>query len=152
MTPVVSSTRTPPLLPQPPDEPGVARWRVHLLRGGYAFVTLGLAVVVWPEFVRASPEQDLMAGVVECMLVAFSVLTLLGVRYPLRMLPILLWESVWKIAWIATVAVPAWRAGRLDGPTADVLVSCALVVVVLAVVPWDVVVRRYVRAPAEPWR
>ena len=33
-----------------------------------------------------------------------------------------------------------------------ILTNVSLVVVILAVTPWDYVWQRYVRAPGEPWR
>jgi len=35
-----------------------------------------------------------------------SLLAFLGLRYPVRMLPILLLEVNWKLIWIGTVAIP----------------------------------------------
>lgn len=48
-----------------------------------------------------------MEGVVVCLLAAMSLLAFLGPRYPIRMLPILLFEVAWKEIWIAAVAIPA---------------------------------------------
>jgi hypothetical protein len=47
-----------------------------------------------------------MEGVVACLLTAMSLLAFLGLRYPVRTLPILLFEVAWKAIWIAAVAVP----------------------------------------------
>ena len=45
------------------------------------------------------------------MLTAMSILAFLGLRYPVKMLPVLLFESAWKLLWLALVAVP-----RATGP------------------------------------
>jgi hypothetical protein len=55
-----------------------------------------------------------MDGVVTCLLTATSLLALLGLRYPARMLQILLFEVAWKTIWIAAVAVPHLLADDLE--------------------------------------
>ena len=50
------------------------------------------------------PGWGLAEGTVVAMLVAMSVLALLGLRYPQRMLPILLFEVGWKLIWLGLVA------------------------------------------------
>ncbi|MET1087952.1 MAG: hypothetical protein ABWY04_12665 [Arthrobacter sp.] len=45
--------------------------------------------------------------------VAQSLLFFLGVRYPLKLIPILLFEMIWKVIWLSTVALPLWPAGAL---------------------------------------
>src|SRR4051812_1697416 len=87
--------------------------RLHLLRVGYLILGGGLAVVKWPEIVHHEP-WPLMEGVVNCMLAALSVLAFLGLRYPLRMLPLLLFESAWKLIWLTVVALPLWTSDRMD--------------------------------------
>jgi hypothetical protein len=45
---------------------------------------------------------------------------IVGLRYPLQMLPVLIWEVIWKTLWLVLVPLPQWMAGRLDqslGPT-----------------------------------
>jgi Na+/H+ antiporter NhaA len=86
------------------------------------------------------------------MLVALSLLSFLGLRYPLQMLPILLFELAWKFIWVTVVVLPLWIAHRLDPATLDVFYSCLVVLIVLAVIPWRYVVAHYVTKPGDPWR
>ena len=93
-----------------------------------------------------------MEGVVICLLTAMSLLAFLGLRYPARMLPILLFEVAWKVIWMAIVAVPHLVAGDINAAVSDVLFSCSFVVVIVAVIPWGHVWRRYVRTAGDPSR
>ena len=81
-----------------------------------------------------------------------SVLALLGLRYPLRMLPILLFEVGWKLTWLGVVALPLWSDGALEGATRVQAGKVLWLVIVVAVIPWRLVLARYVTAPGEPWR
>ena len=81
-----------------------------------------------------------------------SLLAFLGLRYPVGMLPILLFEVTWKVIWIAAVAVPHLVADDIDAAARAVLFNCSLVVVIIAVTPWRYVWRRYVRATGDAWR
>ena len=93
-----------------------------------------------------------MEGVVACLLTAMSLLAFLGLRYPVRMLPILLFELTWKVIWIAAVAIPHLVSHDLNAAAHQVLFSCSFVVVILAVVPWRYTWRRYVQTPGAAWR
>jgi hypothetical protein len=143
------STTTAP--PPPTTRPELSLLRLNLMRVGYAFMGIGLVVVKWPLLTDAH-SMPLFEGVVTCLLVAMSVLALLGLRYPVKLLPVLLFESLWKVLWLGIVAVPAAVAGSIDEATREVLVNCSFVVVILAVTPWRYVWREYVRAPGERWR
>jgi hypothetical protein len=128
---------------------GVSRARLIVLRAVYGLIALGLVLFVWPVFLAKVPTPPHYQGVVLAMLGAFSILCLVGIRYPLRMLPVLLWELVWKGLWLALVGVPRWLAGTMDAATAQTLFDCSLVVLVLVALPWRYVAREYVRRPAE---
>ena len=93
-----------------------------------------------------------MEGVVTCLLTAMSLLAFLGLRYPVRMLPILLFEVAWKVIWIATVAIPHLVSDDMNAATREVLVNCSFVVIIIAVIPWGYAWRRYVRTPGDAWR
>ena len=130
--------------------------RLYLLRAGYLLIAVGLVLTKWPVIVNhlINPEGPLplFEGVETCMLVALSLLALLGLRYPLQMLPILLFEIAWKVIWTAVVVLPLWTAHQLDPATAMVFYTCLVVLIVVAVVPWRYVIAEYVTKPGDRWR
>src|SRR5690349_10521309 len=76
---------------------------------------------------RAAYALPRFEGVVLVMLTAMSVLMLLGLRHPVRMLPMLVFESLWKLLWFATVALPLATSGGLDDGFTHTLVACLFV-------------------------
>lgn len=133
--------------------PEIPTWRLHLLRALYLLIAVGLALMIWPLFQAPPARVPHMAGVVRSMLTAVSLLALLGVRHPLRMLPLLFFELAWKIIWVLAYGLPLWRDGQLTTATRDSLHDClpALVLIPLAL-PWNYIFRHYVRAGGERWR
>ena len=142
---------TPPPRPVPPSGAGLPTWRLNLMRVGYFVMVAGLAVTKWPELLAHEP-WELMHGTVLTMLVAMSVLALLGLRYPQKMLPILLFEVAWKALWLGVVALPLWLDGDLSGATREQVVKVLWVTIVVAVIPWRHVVRQLVLARGDNWR
>jgi hypothetical protein len=126
--------------------------RLNVMRCGYAFMGVGLAIVKWPVLIQNAPSLPVPEGVVACLLTAMSLLAFLGLRYPVRMLPILLFEVTWKVIWIAAVALPHLVADDIDAATGEVLFNCSFVVVIIAVIPWRYAWRHYVRTPGDAWR
>lgn len=125
--------------------------RLSVLRAGYLFMGLGLVAVKWPLLPDAH-TLPLYEGVTVSILTAMSLFALLGVRYPTKLLPLLLLETTWKVIWLSVVALPTALAGDLDAATTTVLVNCSLVVVIAAVIPWRYAWRRYLLETGEPWR
>ena len=131
---------------------GLSLLQLYALRVGYLFMGIGLAVRKWPAFVQRDQPGPLDEGIVECMLLAMSLLAFLGVRHPVRMLPLLLFESAWKLIWLVVVAVPLWTTGGMDAATAEKASAILVGVVIWAVVPWPFVWRRYVTDRGDRWR
>ena len=150
LTPTTPTTPTTPATPTAP-EADLSLRRLHLMRGGYLLMGVGLALVKWPLLPDAH-TQPLYEGVTLCLLVAMSLLAFLGLRYPVKLLPLLLFESAWKLLWLGLVALPTLVSGDLDAATIDTMINCSLVVVILAVIPWPYVWRNYVRASGDRWR
>jgi hypothetical protein len=129
----------------------LALWQVNLLRLGYLVMGGGLAVFKWPLLFDHEP-WSLAEGTVECLLVGMSLLALLGLRYPVRMLPILLFEVTWKLIWLGVVFLPMWLDGHLDAATREQVGKVLWVAIVLAVIPWRYVLTAYSTAAGDPWR
>ena len=74
----------------------VSLFRLYLLRATYLFIVVGLGFLIWPSLLNPPEHTEHMRGVVRSLLAGVSLLALLGLRYPLQMLPLLLFELVWK--------------------------------------------------------
>jgi hypothetical protein len=125
--------------------------RLYLLRAMYLLIVVGLGAVIWPQVLNRHAPWELNQGVVACMLAAFSLMALLGLRYPLQMLPVLFWELTWKLLWLFNVALPQWLNGTLDARTAQTAFDCSLVLLIPFVIPWAYVHEHYVRKAGDRW-
>ena len=125
--------------------------RLHLMRAGYLLMGVGLVLVKWPMLPEAA-DLSLYEGVTLCLLTAMSLLAFLGLRHPVALLPVLLFESVWKVLWLSLVALPRAVSGDLDQAMSETVVNCSLVVVILAVIPWRYAWRTYARTTGDRWR
>jgi hypothetical protein len=122
-----------------------------MLRTVYLIIAVGLGLVIWPGVIHHDKPWGLMQGFVNCMLAAFGLLCALGVRYPLQMLPVLLWELTWKTIWLIVVALPAWLAGPLDAAMMENLFAVGVVVIIPIAMPWGYVVNKYLKQPSDRW-
>ena len=131
----------------------VSTFRLYVLRATYLLLFVGLAFDQWPSLIHHPDTWTLMRGVVCALLSAVSLLAVLGLRYPLQMLPLLLFEVVWKSIWLIAFALPLWSAHRIDanaGETVKTLLGS--IVFFPLVIPWPYVFAHYVRKPGDRWR
>ena len=130
----------------------VSLFRLYALRAGYLLLAAGIAATIWPLLINHSPRWPLMNGVVCSLLAALSVLAAVGIRYPLKMLPLLLFEIAWKSIWLIAVALPLWSAHQLDARTLDTVRDCLFGVILLPLIPWRYVIAQFVTRPGDRWR
>lgn len=126
--------------------------RLYALRALYLLMVVGLGLVIWPRVLGHDAPSSVMAGVVQCMLAAYSLMCLLGLRYPLQMLPVLIWEMAWKLLWLGMIAYPLWAAGKMDPSTLQTVIDCSWLVIFPFIIPWPYVMARFVRQDSERWR
>ena len=87
------------------------------------------------------------------LLGAITLLALLGIRYPLKMMPLLFFEMLWKSIWLLAFALPRWSAGTMDQNMQGELYSYIFTVIILAVVlPWPYVFNEYIRSQGDRWK
>lgn len=125
--------------------------RLHLLRAFYLVLAIGLGMQMWPAMIHEVYSMRVDSGVMTCMLWALSALSILGVRYPVQMLPLLLFEITWKAAWLLAVALPHWLRGQWNQELASTAFAVGLIVILLPLVPWTHVYECYVMKPGDRW-
>lgn len=135
-----------------PDTNDVGTVRRYVLRAVYLFIAVGLLLTIWPDILFPAHNAADPGTVIKALLGGLSLMCLVGVRYPLRMLPILMFELVWKLIWVIAFALRMWLHGGLDAYASETFFACMMgVVIVPLAVPWRHVFDRYVRARSEPW-
>ena len=130
----------------------VSTFRLYVLRAAYLLIVVGLGLMIWPLLLDAPETVEHFRGVTWCLLGAVAVLAAVGMRHPLKMLPLLLFELLWKATWLIAVGLPLRRSGPLVGEFAETWLANVMgVAVVSLAIPWGHVVRTYVRAPGDRW-
>jgi hypothetical protein len=129
----------------------VSLFRLYILRAMYLFIVVGLGTYLWPDILDPQHHWQLAEGMAACMLAAFSLLCLLGLRYPLQMLPVLLWEVSWKTFWLLIVPLPQWLAGHVDASLKPSIFACSMVVLVYLAIPWRYMLAQYAMAAGARW-
>ncbi|HUV03852.1 MAG TPA: hypothetical protein VMX94_01955 [Armatimonadota bacterium] len=78
---------------------------------------LGLGMVFVPKLVQSVlgfPREDpIVFGINGSVYVAFAILSVLGLRSPLKFAPVLLLQLAYKSVWLVGVILPLLVAGRL---------------------------------------
>jgi len=124
--------------------------RIYVLRATYLLLVIGLGAMIVPDVVS---HPVISRGVIPSLLGAVWVLAFAGLKYPLEMLPLLMFEFAWKSIWMVAYGLPQWSAGQLPPTFAEDSFNIGLGVILMPlVIPWGYVYRHYVRQPGARWR
>src|SRR3954470_2261882 len=139
------------LAPVPPTTLGeVSLVRLYVMRLMYLVVALGIGAMVLPTLINHDGTTE---GLVTCLLGGVGLLALLGLRYPLQMVPLLMCEFVWKTMWVLDFGLPKLLSHQLTGDfAADLKGTMVGVVLMPLVIPWGYVWHHYVQRPGDRWR
>jgi hypothetical protein len=142
-----AETRTPPASGTARQE--VTLFRIYVLRAAYLLLVVGLGAMIVPVIVSHEPASR---GVIPSLLGAVWLLAFLGLRYPLEMLPLLMFEFAWKLIWAIAWGLPQYGSGQQPPTFAEDSFNIAFGVILMPlVIPWPYVWRRYVMRPGARW-
>ncbi len=105
------------------DTPVVSDFKMKGLKFQYWFtvlaaIPLGLAIILFPRWTRDLfnwKEQDqLILGISGSVYFAFGVLSIKGLRDPLKWSPIVLLQFLYKVTWFLGVVALMARRGELE--------------------------------------
>ncbi len=91
------------------------------LKGMYIYTIVGaggfgLGMIIMPGFMQSSfgwPSQDpIVLGICGSVYFAFALLSILGLRSPLKFAPVLLLQLSYKVVWFIGVILPILFAGK----------------------------------------
>jgi hypothetical protein len=118
------------------------------LRLLYGVIALFLLATVAPLLADRPPTM--MTGVARVLLVALGCMAALGVLRPHQMLPIMMFEFLWKFLWLVCIGLPLWTAGSLDAANAETFTNVAVgIPLVLLVFPYRYAWDHYVKKPTD---
>ena len=124
--------------------------RLYVLRATYLLLIVGLGTLIGPSLINPAP---MARGVIASLLGGVGLLALIGLKYPLQMLPLLMFEFAWKTLWLLAFGIPQWSAGQMPATFTEDFQNIAFGVILMPIVmPWGYVYRHYIRQPAARWR
>jgi hypothetical protein len=124
-------------------------FRLYLMRLLYLLNFVFLGLDVWPAIINHAGAWDPVKGVAFSFWAALSALSCLGLRYPLKMVPLLLLQLLYKSIWVIAIALPMWSAFRSIELTR---IMAGGAIVDLIVIPWPYVLATYVKKGGDRWR
>lgn len=74
----------------------------------------GLGIVLAPELIKARLHTTcdvIPYGMLGAVWLAMGIVAIFGLRDPLKFVPLLLVQLIYKSVWVASIAIPMWMAG-----------------------------------------
>ena len=129
----------------------VSLWRLYVLRACYAILAAGEGSAQLAAFLHHDHWTQASAAA-HSFLLALALLSVVGIRYPLGMLPLLVYELLWKLIWLCGIALPLWLANEVDADTRESFFQIAPVIILVPLLPWKHISFRFVKSGGDRWR
>jgi hypothetical protein len=130
----------------------VSLFRLYTLRVAYLIMAAGLGTFIWPSVIHHTNGFAAAHGIQVALLAGLGLTAALGLRYPLKMLPILLFELAWKAIYLIAFALPLWSAHQISDSTAEDIKAVLMVVIFIPLIPWRYVFAHYVLKHGDRWK
>jgi hypothetical protein len=106
------------------------------LTGGFALAMLIMGQAFYDYF-GFPTEEPILTGYVPSYMLAVAIMSILGMRSPLKFSPVLLLQATGKIVWFLGVIIPQLATGPL--PAFALILSAQFILIIigdLIAVPW----------------
>lgn len=124
---------------------GVSNINIYLLRLLFILVVLFVATGTWSHIFNYQGTWNATNASAWCMWASYSLISIIGIIRPLKMLPIVLFEIIYKITWLVVVAYPLWRTGELTGSIVEGMANDYLwVLLPVIAMPWKYFIKKYI--------
>lgn len=124
---------------------GVSIARLWLMRALFAITGLLFGIPTLMAIIEGRGTFEPLEGVAYAFWGALGILALIGVRYPLSMLPVLLIQFLYKSIWLLAVGYPLLEAGPLDEYASSMMGDMRMGVLLdIIVIPWVFVYKQYI--------
>ena len=124
---------------------GVPLINIYLLRLLYTLMFLFLSYDSWAHIIHHTGPWDPANSAAWFMWGSCAFISVIGIRRPLKMLPIVLFEIIYKTAWLIVIAYPLHQRNELAGtPTEAMANNFMLVILPIVAMPWRYFFRTYI--------
>ena len=118
---------------------------IYLLRVLFALMFVFLGIDSWTYIVTFTGVWDPQEAAAWSMWAAYSVLALIGIINPIKMLPLVILEIIYKAIWLVIVAYPLWSSGQLAGsPAEQTTYNFLWVALPIIATPWKYAIDTYI--------
>jgi hypothetical protein len=102
---------------------------------------LGLGILIAPETIKSifswPASEPISLGIVASVYVAFAILSILGLRSPLKFSPILFLQLCYKSIWFIAVILPLLISGHFPGyATINAIIFATYIIGDLVAIPF----------------
>jgi hypothetical protein len=119
------------------DSHGLSSLRLWVMRIPYFLTGILFTITAWSSLINYWGEFEPVEGVAYAFWGALSALAIIGLRFPVKMLPILLLQFFYKLIWVVVVGLPLYLQGTLDESGQGLMKANLMGVIIdLIAIPW----------------
>jgi hypothetical protein len=124
---------------------GVPRINIYLLRILFTLMFLFVTYDSWKTIIQHNGPWNIVNAAAWCMWASYSIISFIGIMRPLKMLPIVLFEIIYKIIWLVVIAYPLWVKNELAGSPAEEMTNAFMwVVLPIVAMPYRYFFRTFI--------
>ncbi|MEM6813062.1 MAG: hypothetical protein AAF600_01565 [Bacteroidota bacterium] len=124
----------------------VSKIRKYLMKGLYLLTFIGVGYQAWAEVIAPETPLETIDGIVYSFWVAYATLMALGLRYPLKMITLLLLQLFYKVVWILGVYLPMERNDLVTESAEGFLTVCFTAIILdVLIIPWQYVYHTFLK-------